>query len=588
MVASQPQFRRDGQEDANRDDATRRTASRHASSVPSATDIAVLQVVIALVSAALALVVDRPKTRVVLNALHAAYAGTVSAVLGAVSALSGKVRVAVVKEWLRDIKKDSTDAPTKDGSVKSIKERLDAVKEWLRAHGARLAASSRVRPLFSRVSAFEPGAARRVAIGAALLLLGAGVLLHNNAATDHANLAAHSGAAVATPKTDALPSIPALTDEDLKNFDNASLDSSATTGGANVSSVSAAAGATGSQPDAALLALASTGIPPTAQDAYTKAAAATASSNASCGLPWQLLAGIGRVESNHGRFGGAQLAADGSAAPKIVGPVLDGTNGNAFIGDTDHGLLDGDTVFDRAVGPMQFIPETWASWGVDGNGDHVTDPSNIYDASLAAAHYLCAAGGDLRTGDGQTRAVMAYNHSTSYVNKVLALEAIYAMGTPGLSVPTPVSLPAAVFASVPAANPGAPAGLSEKAPAHMATPTNGGAGSVTSVSVPVANTPVLPVLPVVPKPTPAPVLTLPTPVLPLPTPILPIATPKPVPTPVPTPKPIVTPAPTPKPIATPVPTPKPTPVPTPKPTPAPTPKPIFSFPIPILGITITI
>jgi membrane-bound lytic murein transglycosylase B len=60
----------------------------------------------------------------------------------------------------------------------------------------------------------------------------------------------------------------------------------------------------------------------------------------------------------------------------------------AAIRDTDHGLLDGDPVWDRAVGPMQFIPSSWRSWGVG-------SPHNIYDSTLAAGCYLCAGGADL-------------------------------------------------------------------------------------------------------------------------------------------------------------------------------------------------
>jgi hypothetical protein len=147
-----------------------------------------------------------------------------------------------------------------------------------------------------------------------------------------------------------------------------------------------------------------------------------------------LLAGIGRVESNHGRFGGATLASDGTSTPRIIGPALDGKQ-FAFIRDTDHGQWDGDTVQDRAVGPMQFIPATWRAYGADGNGDGVADPFNINDAALAAAHYLCVAGGNLSTDAGQRQAVMAYNHSDAYVNEVLGLAHAYASGIPVADIP---------------------------------------------------------------------------------------------------------------------------------------------------------
>jgi membrane-bound lytic murein transglycosylase B len=182
-------------------------------------------------------------------------------------------------------------------------------------------------------------------------------------------------------------------------------------------------------------ALAADGIPQTALEAYQGAVAWVAQVDPGCGISWPLLAAIGRVESDHGRFAGAVLHTDGTSTPKIIGIPLDG-HGTALILDTDHGRLDGDTVYDRAVGPMQFIPSTWASYGVDANGDGIADPFNIFDAAAAAAHYLCTAGGDLTTIAGQTRAVLAYNHSAAYLAMVLGLEQIYATGQPGLIIPT--------------------------------------------------------------------------------------------------------------------------------------------------------
>src|SRR3954447_16866702 len=180
--------------------------------------------------------------------------------------------------------------------------------------------------------------------------------------------------------------------------------------------------------------LAANGIPNVALNAYRVAAARMTNSSPDCGIDWSLLAGIGRVESNHGRFGGATLNPDGTSTPQIKGPPLNGGQ-FAFIRDTDGGLFDGDSSVDRAVGPMQFIPSTWRAYGVDADGNGTADAFNINDAALAAANYLCHAGGNLRTDAGQRKAVMAYNHSDSYVNEVLALAHAYAAGIPVADIP---------------------------------------------------------------------------------------------------------------------------------------------------------
>ena len=102
-----------------------------------------------------------------------------------------------------------------------------------------------------------------------------------------------------------------------------------------------------------------------------------------CRLSWPALAGIGRVESGNGTFGGDSVGADGEEATPIIGIALDGTNGTQRITDTDGGALDHDPVYDRAVGPMQVLPSAWRRYGLDGNGDGQRDPQNLYDA---AAH----------------------------------------------------------------------------------------------------------------------------------------------------------------------------------------------------------
>ncbi|AQA24646.1 transglycosylase SLT domain protein [Rhodococcus sp. MTM3W5.2] len=141
------------------------------------------------------------------------------------------------------------------------------------------------------------------------------------------------------------------------------------------------------------------GIPVTALEAYGYAAAVMAQSRPECGIGWTTLAGIASVESRHGTYRGSSVAPTGDVSPQIRGIPLDGGPGVAEIPDTDGGAMDGDPVHDRAMGPLQFIPETWKRWGVDANGDGVANPDNIDDAALTAARYLCArAGPDLRGG----------------------------------------------------------------------------------------------------------------------------------------------------------------------------------------------
>ncbi|MGW0532733.1 lytic transglycosylase domain-containing protein [Streptomyces sp. NPDC003032] len=168
------------------------------------------------------------------------------------------------------------------------------------------------------------------------------------------------------------------------------------------------------------------GVPATVLDAYKKAETALADAKPGCNLPWQLLAAIGKVESGHAR--GGRVDANGTTIKPILGPVLNG-DGFAKITDTDKGAHDGDTTHDRAVGPMQFIPSTWAGSGQDGNNDGRKDPNNIYDAALAAGHYLCANDRDLSVEADLHKAILSYNRSTEYLNTVLSWLEYYRKGT---------------------------------------------------------------------------------------------------------------------------------------------------------------
>ncbi|MEJ8647435.1 lytic transglycosylase [Streptomyces sp. MS1.AVA.3] len=175
------------------------------------------------------------------------------------------------------------------------------------------------------------------------------------------------------------------------------------------------------------------GLPATVLAAYKKAASAIDASDPGCRLPWQLLAGIGKVESGQAR--GGAVDAEGTTLQPILGPQLNG-HGFARITDTDGGRYDGDLTHDRAVGPMQFIPTTWSNggldgtgWGADGNSDGKKDPNNIFDAALAAGRYLCAGGRDLSVQDDLDRAILGYNNSEDYLRTVLSWYTFYRHGT---------------------------------------------------------------------------------------------------------------------------------------------------------------
>ncbi|MFH8835833.1 lytic transglycosylase domain-containing protein [Streptomyces sp. NPDC017868] len=168
------------------------------------------------------------------------------------------------------------------------------------------------------------------------------------------------------------------------------------------------------------------GIPASVYSAYKRAELSIRSTDPGCNLPWQLLAGIGKVES--GQAGGGAVDANGTASPPIIGPALNGV-GFAKITDTDGGAYDGDKVHDRAVGPMQFIPSTWATWGQDANSDGKKDPNNIYDAAQAAGLYLCANDRNLALKADLDQAILSYNHSQEYLNTVLSWVAFYERGT---------------------------------------------------------------------------------------------------------------------------------------------------------------
>ena len=179
------------------------------------------------------------------------------------------------------------------------------------------------------------------------------------------------------------------------------------------------------------------GIPSMALAAYRNAEQMMATSNPNCGISWNLLAGIGRIESGHANGGATD--ARGTAIRPIYGPALDGTlPGNEVIVQSS---VAGGVSYARAMGPMQFLPGTWVRYAADGDGDGMADPQNLYDSTLAAARYLCSGGLNLRDSSQVMAAILRYNNSMPYARNVLGWAAAYATGVVPVDLP-PVTGPA--------------------------------------------------------------------------------------------------------------------------------------------------
>lgn len=97
------------------------------------------------------------------------------------------------------------------------------------------------------------------------------------------------------------------------------------------------------------------------------------------GLPWPVVAAIGKTETDHNRAPGTSSAG--------------------------------------ATGPMQFLPNTWTEYQADGDGDGVADINDEEDAIYGAVRYLCAGGGDVPAT--LQAAIFTYNRSEDYVDTVL-------------------------------------------------------------------------------------------------------------------------------------------------------------------------
>lgn len=140
------------------------------------------------------------------------------------------------------------------------------------------------------------------------------------------------------------------------------------------------------------------------------------------GLPWQVLAAVGWVESRHA--GGRSDPATADVTPPIVGPPLDGSGGVRAIRDAAQ--PDG---WARALGPMQFLSTTWIAWATlapDRPPGASPDVNNAWDAIYSAARYLC--GGRERLDDVKS-ALLRYNRSGAYVEQVMTKAVAYGLGS---------------------------------------------------------------------------------------------------------------------------------------------------------------
>jgi cell wall-associated NlpC family hydrolase len=147
------------------------------------------------------------------------------------------------------------------------------------------------------------------------------------------------------------------------------------------------------------------------------------------GLPWQVIAAIGAIESDHARHGGARLdPGTGLVSPPILGPALDGGRFAAIRVPPGGSPWHEDASWDHAAGPMQFITATWAAWGLDASGDGVASPHNAYDAIATAGRYLCNRQPRL---DSIHAAIGRYNPDDGYVAEVLARARAYGLASGG-------------------------------------------------------------------------------------------------------------------------------------------------------------
>jgi hypothetical protein len=271
-------------------------------------------------------------------------------------------------------------------------------------------------------------------------------------------------------------------------------------------------------------------VPERALAAYQRAAAVMAPADPECHLTPELLAAVGRVESDHGRYAAWRLGPRARMFPALVGsPMSARAQATASpLADTDGGVFDHDAAADHPLGPLQILPGAWRQVAVDGDGDGLRSPDDLDDAALGLAIELCDGDLDLATPSGQAEALARLNARRGYQRSVEAFRSAYAAPLPI----TPVTVYAiGTIVSPPEKDAAAP-GKKPGGGSKTNGPTKSGTGSHAPQTGPSTS-----------GPTPGPVKP------PSTTPTVP----HPTPTPTPTPAPVVDPTPTPDPTPDPTP-----------------------------------
>ena len=162
--------------------------------------------------------------------------------------------------------------------------------------------------------------------------------------------------------------------------------------------------------DGALSQIAST-LPGVAYSAYVRAAAAVHDEFPTCTVPPALLAGLGRIMTNHGRSQSRHLSPAGISSSPLVGVI------GAPVADSDGGVIDNSTTADFRVGPLQILPSQWMR--VSPLGNTAFETQSLFFSAKNAAQLLCRTSFDISTNEGLHRALNEFTSNSSLTEAIL-------------------------------------------------------------------------------------------------------------------------------------------------------------------------